>query len=90
MQRPIKEGFEKEIVRAITADEQANAYYYHTLRRFISGDQAESEATLDYGGLKAIDAAWVKLNYTNRLLRRAYMKLYSANLSDGYNPGQHQ
>ncbi len=69
---------EREIMRAITADEKANAYYYQVIKSFISNESARPEARLDSSGLKDIDKAWLKLNDTNKTLRRAYMKLYGA------------
>ena len=59
------------------ADEHANAHYYQTLRRFLPGGSAEPEARLDSSGLKEIDTAWIRLNDTNKKLRKAYMKLYN-------------
>ena len=75
-----KESAEKETMRAIAADEQANACYYQVLRSFISQKSTIPEAKLDSFGLKEIDVAWRKLNITNKNLRRAYMNLYSAYL----------
>jgi hypothetical protein len=80
MNKQGQESAEREVNRAITADENANAHYYQTLRRFVSGDSATPEARLDSAGLKEIDTSWIKLNYTNKNLRRAYMKLYGAYL----------
>lgn len=80
MDKQGQEAAEREIIRAITSDEQANAHYYQILRRFISGKSSKPEAMLDSSGLKQIDAAWLKINDTNKSLRRAYMKLYSASL----------
>jgi hypothetical protein len=75
----------RELNRAISEDEQANTTYYRILRRFISGKSSFSgeklrqpDARLDAGGLKEIDVAWLKLQDTEKNLRRAYMKLYSA------------
>jgi len=69
---------EREIIRAIMADEKANANYYQVIKSFISNESAGLEARLDSSGLKDIDKAWLKLNGTNKTLRRAYMKLYDA------------
>jgi hypothetical protein len=80
MNKQFQEAAEREIVRAITADEHANARYYQVLRRFVSGQAEKPEARLDSTGLKAIDTAWIELNGTNKNLRRAYMKLYSTYL----------
>jgi hypothetical protein len=75
-----KDRVEKEIIRAIDDDEQANAYYYQVIRSFISVKSIQPEAKLDSSGLKNVDTAWRKLNDTHKNLRRAYMKLYSAYL----------
>jgi len=80
MDRLFQESAEREVKRAITADENANASYYKTLRRFIAGDLAVPQCRLDSAGLKEIDTHWIKLNNTNINLRRAYMKLYGAYL----------
>jgi hypothetical protein len=80
MNSQVRETAEMETNRAITADEKANALYYQTLRRFISGVSAKTQARLDSAGLKEIDAAWLKLYDTNKNLRRAYMKIYCADL----------
>jgi hypothetical protein len=80
MNQPGREAAEREIYRAITADEQANTFYYLVIKRFASGESANSEARFGSLALKEIDAAWLKLNDTNKRLRRAYMKLYSASL----------
>ncbi len=80
MNHQAREAAEREIIRAITADEQAVAQYYQVLRRFLPGELAKPEAKLDSSGLKEIDAAWIKLNETQKILRRAYMKLYGASL----------
>jgi len=74
------ESVEQEIMRAIIADEQANASYYRVIKSFISCESTRPEAKLDSSGLKDIDKAWLKLNNTNKSLRRAYMKLYDASL----------
>ncbi len=83
----VKEATDREIIRAIGADEQANTNYYQILRRFISGKASISgeeayqpDARLDAGGLKEIDTAWLLLQTTGKNLRRAYMKLYVASL----------
>lgn len=80
MNKPAQESAQREVNRAITADENANAHYYQTLRRFVSGSSAVPEARLDSAGLKEISTSWIKLNDTNKILRRAYMKLYGAYL----------
>lgn len=66
--------------KAITEDEKANALYHQIVRRFVSGVSSKPEAKLDSDGLKAIDSAWMKLNNTNKNLRKAYMKLYGTYL----------
>jgi len=80
-----QEAAERELNRAILADEQANSHYYQILRRFISTKSAfskekprQTEARLDAGGLKLIDTAWLTLQCTEKKLRGAYMKLYAA------------
>jgi len=87
MNKPVQEAADRELNRAISADEQANTHYYQILRRFISSKTSfpeeklhQPEARLDAGGLKEIDAAWLKLNNTEKKLRNAYMKLYVAYL----------
>jgi hypothetical protein len=80
MDNPGREAAERETNKAIAADEKANTHYYQILRRYISGVASKPEAKLDSAGLKAIDAAWLKLNDTNKNLRKAYMKLYSTYL----------
>jgi len=87
MNNLVQEAADREINRAIAADEHANAHYYQILRRFISSNSAipgeklrQPEARLDAGGLKEIDAAWLKLQNTGKNLRRTYMKLYVAYL----------
>ena len=87
MNNLVQEAADRELNRAIIADEQANARYFQILRRFISRKSAFSseklcqpEARLDAGGLKEIDAAWLKLQDTGKKLRRAFMKLYVAYL----------
>ncbi len=83
----VKEATDREIIRAIGADEQANTNYYQILRRFISSKSAfpeeqlhQPDARLDAGSLKEIDTAWLLLQTTGKNLRRAYMKLYVASL----------
>ena len=78
MNQPGQEAVRQEIIRAITADEQANNYYYQVIKRFVSREVDNSETRFASFGLKEIDAAWLKLNDTNKKLRRAYMKLYCA------------
>ena len=87
MNKLVQESADREIARAIGADEQANANHYRTLRRFISSKSASPEeklrqpdARLDAGGLKEIDMAWLKLQNTEKNLRKSYMKLYVAPL----------
>ena len=80
MNHPRREAAEREIIRAITADEQANNYYHQVIKNFAFGEATNPEAGFFPSGLKEIDAAWSKLNDTNKRLRRAYMKLYSASL----------
>ncbi len=87
MNKLIQESADREIARAIGADEQANANYYRTLRQFISSRSAfpgeqphQPDARLDATGLKEIDKAWLLLETTGKKLRRAYMKLYVASL----------
>ena len=80
MDERFREAAGREVNKAITADEYANGRYYQTLRRFVAGDSVKPEARLDSAGLKEIDAAWIKLNDTNKNHRRAYMKLYGAYL----------
>jgi len=91
MNNPVQETADREINRAIVADEQANAHYYQILRRFISnnsiitdGKLCQPEAKLNAGGLKEIDKAWVLLQITANALRRSYMKLYTSSLSLEY------
>jgi hypothetical protein len=83
----VQKAADRELNRAILADEQANTHYYQILRRFISDDTLfpeeelhQPEAILDAGGLKEIDAAWLTLNNSGKKLRNAYMKLYVAYL----------
>jgi hypothetical protein len=87
MNNLVQEAADRELNRAISADEQANTHYYHVLRRFISSKTSfpeeklhKPEARLDAGALKEIDTAWLKLNNTGKKLRTAYMKLYVAYL----------
>jgi len=87
MSNLVQESADRELYRAISADEQANTHYYQILRRFISSKSAFSEeklrqpdARLDAGGLKEIDMAWLKLQNTEKNLRKAYMKLYVASI----------
>jgi hypothetical protein len=87
MNNLVQEAADRELNRAIIADEQANARYFRILRRFISSKSAfpserlcQPEARLDAGGLKEIDVAWLKLQDTGKKLRRAFMKLYEASL----------
>jgi hypothetical protein len=76
MQRQDRGAAERETDKAITADEKANAFYHQIVRRFVSGVSSKPEAKRDSNGWKAIDSAWLKLNDTNKNLRKAYMKLY--------------
>jgi hypothetical protein len=78
LNKQIQQIAEREVDRAINADEHANAHYYQTLRRFVPGSLAKPQARLDSTGLKEIDNAWLKLNDTGKKLRRAYMKLYNS------------
>jgi hypothetical protein len=87
MNNLVQEAADRELNRAIAADEQANAHYYQILRRFISsksdfpGEKLhQPEARLDAGGLKEIDMAWLKLQDTEKKIRSALMKLYTAYL----------
>ena len=87
MNNLVQEAADRELNRAISADEQANTHYYQILRRFISSKSAfpeeklrQPDARLDAGGLKEIDMAWLKLQNTEKNLRKAYMKLYVASL----------
>ena len=87
MNKLVQEAADRELNRAISTDEQANTHYYQILRRFISSKAAASEeklrqpdARLDAGGLKEIDVAWLKLQNTEKNLRKAFMKLYVAYL----------
>jgi hypothetical protein len=76
LDKQIQQMAEREVARAIYADEQSNANYHQTLKRFVPGISTESQARLDSSGLKEIDTAWLKINDTGKKLRRAYMKLY--------------
>jgi hypothetical protein len=87
MNNLVQEAADRELNRAISADEQANTHFYQILRRFISSKSAfpeeklrQPDARLDADGLKEIDAAWLKLNNTEKKLRSAYMRLYVAYL----------
>jgi hypothetical protein len=87
MNKMVQEAADRELNRAISADEHANMHYCRTLRRFISGKSSSPEeklrqpdAKLDAGGLKEIDVVWLKLQDTEKRLRSAYMKLYVANI----------
>ena len=87
MNKLVQEAADRELNRAISADEQVNTHYYQILRRFITTKSAfpeeklrQPDARLDAGGLKEIDTAWLKLNDTEKKLRSAYMKLYVAYL----------
>ena len=87
MKNLVQETADREINRAIVADEQANAHYYQTLRRFTSSKSAitgeilqQPDASLNAGGLKEIDKAWLLLQITAKNLRRSYMKLYTSSL----------
>jgi hypothetical protein len=93
MSKLLQEAADKELNRAISEDEQANSHYYRILRRFISGKSPIPEekihhpdARLDAGGLKEIDGAWLKLQDTEKNLRKAYMKLYVASLKSTFTP----
>ena len=82
----VQEAADRELGRAISADEQANTHYHQILRRFTSGKSPseikprQPEARLDAGALKEISSAWEILNSTEKKLRNAYMKLYAAYL----------
>ena len=83
----VQEAADRELSRAISADEQANTQYCQILRRFTSGKSSlpegklrQPEAILDAGALKEISSAWEILNSTEKKLRNAYMKLYAAYL----------
>jgi hypothetical protein len=78
LNKQFQESAEREVVRAITADEHANAHYYQILKRFVPDSSAGPQARLDSSGLKEIDTAWLRLNDTSKKLRRAYMKLYGS------------
>jgi hypothetical protein len=85
MNKLVQEAAERELNRAILADAQANAHYYQIPRRFITTKSTipeeklyQTDTKLDAGGLKLIDTAWLTLQYTEKKLRSAYMKLYAA------------
>ena len=87
MNKLVQEAADRELNRTISADEQANTLYYQILRRFISSKTSfpeeklrQPDARLDAGGLKEIDVAWLKLQNTEKNLRKAFMKLYVASL----------
>ena len=87
MNNLVQETADREINRAIVADEQANAHYYQILRRFTSSKSAiigeilqQPDARLNADSLKEIDKAWLLLQTTAKNLRRSYMKLYTASL----------
>jgi len=87
MNNLVQEAADRELNRAIVADEQANAHYYKILRRFISSNTIitdiklyQPKAKLNADGLKEISTAWLKLNDTSKKLRNAYMKLYTSSL----------
>jgi hypothetical protein len=87
MNELVQKAADRELNRAISADEQATTHYYRLLRRFISGKSSlpeeklrQPDARLDAGGLKEIDVAWLRLQDTEKKLRNAYMKLYVANI----------
>ena len=65
MNNLVQETADREINRAIVADEQANAHYYQILRRFISSKSIiageklrQPDVKLDAGGLKEIGTTW--------------------------------
>ncbi len=77
----------RDIIRAIGADEQANTNYYQVLRRFISNKSTfpedklcQPDDRLNDIGLNGIDIAWLKLQNTEKNLRKTCMKLYVASL----------
>ena len=95
MNNLVQESAGREITRAISADEQANANYYRTLSRFLSSKSAfpeektrQPDARLDASGLKEIDKAWLLVETTGKNLRRAYMKLYVASLESTFTPSK--
>ncbi len=47
MNNQLQESSEREVVRAIIADERANAHYYQVLRRFVPNNSAKPETRLD-------------------------------------------
>jgi hypothetical protein len=85
MNKLAAEAANRELNLAISADERANTHFYQILRRFVSSKSAvpeekllQPDARLDASGLKEIDVAWLKLQDTEKTLRKAYMKLYAA------------
>ena len=87
MNKLVQEAADRELNRAISADERASTHYYHVIRRFISSKSSfpeeklhQPEARLDAGALEEISSAWEILNSTEKKLRNAYMKLYAAYL----------
>ena len=87
MNKPVQEAADRELNRAISADEKANTCFYQILRRFITTKSPLPEqklrrpdAKLDASGLKEIDEAWIRIQDTEKKLRSAYMKLYVANI----------
>ena len=84
MTKAVQETVEKEINKAIIADEQVNAHYYETIRRFISTKSTTSDAKIDAASLKEMDVAWLTIESTGKNLRRAYMKLYGTHLQHAF------
>lgn len=80
MAKVVQIFIEKEINRAIIADEQANANYYEAIRRFISANSTSRDVKMDSPSLKEIDATWLTKESTGKNLRRAYMKLCGSHL----------
>ena len=77
MNKLVQEAADRELNRAISADEQANTHYYQILRRFITTKSAfpeeklrQPDARLDAGGLKEIDVAWLKFKIPKRTFAR--------------------
>jgi len=77
MNNLVQEAADRELYRAISADEQANTHYYQILRRFITTKSAfpeeklrQPDARLDAGGLKEIDVAWLKFKIPKRTFAR--------------------
>ena len=73
MNNLVQGAADRELGRAIAADEEANAHYYQILRRFISsksdfpGEKLhQPEARLDAGGLRKL--IWPGSNF--KILRR--------------------